>query len=318
MARYGVASRRSQVRPSLQKRVVRLSVFLLFLLCAVSVGISASVGWVFTHPVRNAIVGSPAAAGLSYENVEFPSRRGDVTLSGWFLPGRPGGRTVIFAHGYGSNRWGEHPFAPMATVLVQHGFNVLTFDFRAQGRSSGSLITLGQYEQYDVLGAVDYLQRRFGYQVPIGILGCSMGAATALLAAANSRQIRAVVSDSAFADLTAYLSAHMTVWTHLPSFPFTPLILWETPLLTGADPHAVSPIAAVRTLTHTPVLFIQGTADSLIPYDNSKQLYQAMAGRQRDLWLVQRADHVGSVLVAPQAYEQKVLTFFRRYLPSGS
>jgi uncharacterized protein len=298
------------------KRLVRLLVFTLMLMLLLCVGVAGYVGWYFTHPHREALNGNPASVGLIYQAVSITSRRDNLRLSGWFIPARGSNRAVIFSHGYGTNRWGEEAYGAMAALLVRHGFNVLTFDYRDEGQSPGNVVSLGQFEQYDLLGAVDFLKRRIGPSIThIGLLGYSMGASTALLAAADDpRDIRAIVSDSAFADLSAYLRDNLGVWTHLPNFPFTPLILLETPPLTGTDPSSVRPIAAVRTMMHTPVFFIAGTKDSLIPYTNSVSLYQAAANKRSQLWLVPGADHTASHKTAPAAYERQVLAFFQRYL----
>src|SRR5205807_3700523 len=72
-------------------------------------------------------------------------------------------------------------------------------------------LSMGNLEQRDVLGAVDFLQTgrapfpELGRPRIIGGLGISLGAATLLLAAAREPAIRAVVSDSAFADAAPLL-----------------------------------------------------------------------------------------------------------------
>ncbi|HWE61785.1 MAG TPA: alpha/beta fold hydrolase [Chloroflexota bacterium] len=295
---------------------VRSLMALALVVILVCVLLSGYVGWQLTHPARNYPSPTPAALGLSYSNVQFPSQQGNILLRGWFLPAGASTRTVIMAHGYRGHRFAESGSLLLAAALVHHGFNVLAFDFRGEGQSQGTLVSIGQDERYDVLGAVQYLNRRFAGRDPhIGVLGFSMGAATALLTAPlDTRDIRAVVSDSSFADLYSYLEDHISTWSHLPSVPFNALILWETPLLTGLDPHKVSPIAAVRALPQTPVLFIAGLADNTIPYSDTVRLAQAATDPADTLWLVPGADHTKAYQVQPRAYERRVLAFFSRYL----
>ena len=50
------------------------------------------------------------------------------------------------------------------------------------------------------------------------LLGFSMGASTAILAAAESQDVDAVIADSPFSDLTSYLDENLSVWSNLPSF----------------------------------------------------------------------------------------------------
>ena len=42
---------------------------------------------------------SPKAYGLQFEDIEFVSMAGDVTLSGWYLPREGEGSTIILVHG---------------------------------------------------------------------------------------------------------------------------------------------------------------------------------------------------------------------------
>jgi pimeloyl-ACP methyl ester carboxylesterase len=284
-----------------------------------SFGISGYIGWRLTHPSRVYATQTPATAGLAYSNVLFSSREGGVQLSGWFMPAGHSARTVIFAHGYAEYRLQEVPSLPVARVLVQHGFNVLAFDFRGCGKSGGDMVTLGQDEPSDVLGAIDFLKARApGQRVQIGILGFSLGATTALEAAGKDQaDIRAVVSDSAFADLYSYVVDHADHWTHLPAIPFNQETAWVTPILTGMDPGKVNALYAVKLLPNTPMFFIAGTADTTIPAAaNTVRLYTIAATHQKQLWLVPGGGHTDSYKQQPRVYEQRVLDFFSRYLPA--
>jgi len=183
------------------------------------------------------------------------------------------------------------------------GANVLMFDFRGEGRSPGSLVSIGYWEQYDLIGAVQFAHRE-APKDRIVVMGYSMGASTALLAAARTPLIAGVLADSPFADLATYLDHHLSVWTHLPAFPFNAIILTIVPRLTGVNPAAVDPQAAVAAIGRRPLLLIAGTADTYIPDANAVRLYRA--ARRVDplatLWLVPGANHVQAFKVAPAAY----------------
>lgn len=311
---------RIAVHRTMQRRLRRL-VLTLAVLMSVQVvgilGISGYVGWRMTHPDRQYATQLPSAAGLVYTDVQFPSRTGHVRLSGWYMPSGRSTRTVILAHGYREYRMNEVPSLPVARTLVQHAFNVLTFDFRGCGHSGGDMVTLGQDEPGDLLGAVDYLEAHAGgQQLEIGILGFSLGATASLEAGGRDQaDIRAIVSDSAFADLYSYVVDHADGWTHLPAVPFNQLIAWETPILTGMDPGKVNALAAVKAMPHTPLLFIAGTADHTVaPGPNTERLYSVAATAEKQLWLVPGGGHTDSYKQQPRAYEQRVLAFFTTYL----
>ena len=125
----------------------------------------------------------PSNYGLAFEDIEFPSQRGDLVLSGWYLPGDESSPHLIFVHGIGSVRSGDNA-VELAARLVEQGYNMLLFDLRGHGSSGGDTVSGGYFERWDVLGAFDYLVERGIDPGRIGLMGFSMGAATSILAAA--------------------------------------------------------------------------------------------------------------------------------------
>ena len=270
--------------------------------------ISGLVGWYLTHPIRVAVVGNPSEFGLKYQDVKFSSREDNVRLSGWYIPAENSKAIVIQVHGYEGSRTQEKPSFPVSQALVKKGISVLMFDLRASGESEGSLVSVGDFEQRDLLGALDYV-KSLGYQ-NIGIIGYSMGASTTAVVAANEASIKSVVLDSPFADLKEYLQVNMPVWTKLPNIPFTPLILYEIPIITGIKPENVSPLHEMEKFKERPVLFIAGDADDTIPMENSKRLWEKVNNPKDEFWVVPGAKHVGAYSVAPEQYLDRVNKFF--------
>lgn len=277
-------------------------------------GVSVKVGWSLTHPEKLKVAMPAMARGLNLEKVTFASREDKLQLKGWFLPAPGSQKTVIFVHGYRNNRLQENvPALAVARELVGKGYNILLFDLRNSGESPGELTSVGQYEKWDVLGAIDYVRSRGSQGKHIGLLGFSMGGATAVMAAAEAKEVEAVVTDASFADLTTYIRENLPAWSDLPDFPFTAMILTLIPPVTGTDPEEVSPVQAVNK-TRTPMFFIHGKADTTISYKDSEQLYRAAAARDKELWLVDGADHVKSYQVQSREYIKRVTSFFNKHL----
>ena len=275
-------------------------------------GISAYVGWNLTHPVRKPVTKTPESVGLPYQNITFPSRVDHLDLSGWYIKAPHARAIVIEAHGYGQNRDNEKPVLPVAKALYQKNISTLLFDFRDSGESPGTMVTVGDLEQRDLFGAVDFAQK-LGYK-HIGIIGYSMGASTTAIVGPEDPQVQAIVLDSPFADLVTYLDQSMPVWTNLPNFPFTPVLLTEAPLLLGVNPYSVSPEKDIAQMGNRPILFIAGDVDKTIPMENTILLYQRANNPKDQLWIVHGAKHVGSFTVEPKEYLQKVTTFFQTAL----
>jgi fermentation-respiration switch protein FrsA (DUF1100 family) len=184
---------------------------------------------------------------------------------------------------------------------------------------------LGEFEQRDILGAVDYLQTgalpfpRLGRPRVIGGWGVSLGAGTLLLAAAADPAIRAIVSDSAFADAAAVVRGW---WEErgLPSW-LLPGALLAGQLRYGINYDQAQPVAVVAQIAPRPIWFIHGTADHLVPIANLDQLVAA-ASRPPDAhvqtWKVPGAQHVGAFSLMPATYVQRLVAFYQSTLGPDS
>lgn len=256
------------------------------------------------HPERPAFSFLPTDFGLSYHNASFPTVDG-LALSGWWMPADDSQGTIIFLHGYGDSK---NQSLEYATFLHNASYNVLAFDFRAHGESEGDLTTVGLDEVRDVRAAIEYAKTRDAEG--IGLLGLSMGAATAINAAANEPDVRAIVADSAFATLQNIASNSISHFTDLPKYPYGPVAVKFASMIAGQDVAQNAPVRQIGSLT-IPVLLIQGQADDIaLPDSDGAALRAALPSSQ--FWLVPDAHHVEAHVVEKAAYEARVTEFFRR------
>ena len=273
-------------------------------------GVSLVVAETLTKPYRRPLATSPAAFGLVYEDVAFPSTGDRIPLRGWFLPAPGSDRVVLIVHGRNSNRTGDDgQYVPHAAALVAHGYNALLFDLRGHGESGGERYTLGTAEQRDVRGAVAYLKGRGFATEGMGYWSHSMGAATVLLASTVSPDVRAIVADSSFARLEDLLDEELPRASGLPGF-FNPPILFFARTVFGADASLANPVQAVAGLPADSLFIIHGEADGLIPVDHARRIADAAGPAVHDLWIVPGARHDRVSEVLPEQYEQRVLAFF--------
>ena len=273
-------------------------------------GVSLIVAERLTKPYRRALASSPAVFDLDYEDVSFPSAGDDIDLRGWFLPVAGSDRVVVIVHGRNSNRTGDDgQLVSHAAALVDRGYNVLLFDFRAHGESGGLRYTLGAAEQRDVLGAVAYLEARGFAPDRTGFWAHSMGAATVLLTASALAEVRAIVADSSFSRLGDLLARELPVASGLPGF-FSPPILFFARALFGDDTTVVNPVEAVAGLPPGSLFIIHAEADGLIPVDHARRLAAAAGPAVHDLWIFPGARHDRVSAAAPDQYRERVLAFF--------
>ena len=321
------ASTRSP-RQRLRRRVLLGAVLALEVMMLGYAGASVMANVSLMAPSPLPITQTPAAWGLLYQTVSFASRGDHLLIRGWLMPGLlPDGkqtvqRTVIVVHGIPGNRGSV---LRVSAALVQHGFAVLALDLRGNGESAPAPSSLGEYEQRDILGAVDFLQTGalpfplLGRPRVIGGWGMSLGAATLLLAAAADPAIRAIVSDSAFADAAAVVRA----WWEQRGLPFwlLPGALLAGQLLYGVNYDQARPVAVVAQIAPRPILFIHGTADRSVPIASMDQLVAAASrppNAQVQAWKVPGAQHVQALSLMPDAYIQRIVAFYQSALGPDS
>ncbi len=211
----------------------------------------------------------------------------------------------------------------VSAALARHGFAVLAFDARGTGESQPAPISMGYFEQRDVLGAIDFLKSgmlpypALGHPRLIAGWGISSGATALLLAAAQESAIRAVVSDTSNADAAALLERRFVADYGLPGF-LVPGGLVAAHVLYGIDFYAIHPLDAVVRIAPRPILFIQGDADPWVPRADFQALVTAARSAphaQVQTWLVPGVhEHAQAFHVAGETYSNRVITFFETVL----
>lgn len=260
---------------------------------------------------------SPSDYGAAFESVRFISRRGDVTLDGWYLHGREGMPTLIFCHGIEVGRTGDG-LTELAATLNRRGFGILQFDFRGHGASEGKRVSSGWHERMDALGAYDYLISRGVSSDEIGLHGISMGAGAACLAAAEETGIRALSLDTPYASASELIFQEAVFRTRLPGWviaAFIPCAVFLGRRLYDIDVEGMSPERAVSRLDY-PVSVIYGTEDSRIPPEHSRRVFDASAGGSR-LWVVEGVGHAESFVENKEEYVERVADYFLSRLRSS-
>jgi uncharacterized protein len=157
--------------------LVSVAAIVLVLSAAVPNQLAAAGAGGLLHPARHRVT-MPTPAGC--EDTTFT---GDgLDLKGWRCHGAvPRRATLVYLHGVADNRSSA---AGVINRFGKRGFDVLAYDSRAHGESSGDVCTYGFVEKRDlhrVLVDVD--------SGPIVLLGTSLGAAVALQEAAQDSRV---------------------------------------------------------------------------------------------------------------------------------
>ena len=245
---------------------------------------------------------TPRDLNMAYENVSFKTVD-DLTLRGWFIPSaKTTGKTLILLHGYPADKGNILP----ALAFLHEDFNLLLFDFRYLGESAGSYSTAGAREVEDLLAAIQFLKGRSTTE--LGVWGFSMGGAVALMTIEKAPEIRAVISESSYANLGDMALELFKI--PLLNYPMAYLVrLWAKVFL-GIDLRDVSPADRVRHST-IPILLTHSSGDEVIPFSHGQALREVLAKNPNaEFWFKEKTIHgqLGS------DYQQRVRDFFLKHM----
>ncbi|HUI43025.1 MAG TPA: alpha/beta hydrolase [Terriglobia bacterium] len=255
---------------------------------------------------------TPRDFGMEYQPAEFQSSDG-IDLKGWWMPAAvapPGAAagTIVYVHGQNRTRV---EMVPMAQFAHSMGYNGLVFDLRHEGASGGRVSSVGYWERLDVEAAVRYALDQQHAQRPVVLWGISLGAAASLMAAAETPDVAAVISDSTFLSLDDTARHHWGLFfgwlpTSFPMFNETmALISWKAHF----RPSDFDLRKAVDGINPRPILFIGVEGDRRMPPAIARTLYGLATGPGKMLLIVPGTRHGEGFTSGHEQYEQAVREF---------
>ncbi|MCS7079954.1 MAG: MFS transporter [Chloracidobacterium sp.] len=258
-----------------------------------------------TRPDERRRTDTPAALGAQYEDVRFESS--GIPLTGWYLPARTRQVTIILTHGLFRSRY---EMLERGVALWKLGYGVLLYDVRRHGKHRGEFCTVGYVERRDVRAAVEFVRRRAPYD-RIVLLGVSMGAAASLLAAAETPEVAAVVSDSSFRSFRDAVSNDVR-YLGLPHWPLAPVLTYTTAWRMGFAVGDFDLERVARRIT-VPILFIGGGRDRRMPVETTLEpLYRAARHPASRKLVIGGAAHGEAYAVSPQRYIEAIDGFLQQ------
>lgn len=183
-----------------------------------------------------------------------------IRIAGWYIPAEngagPTGPTVVLVHGFTNNksnilRYGEG---------LHQAFNLVAFDMRNVGRSTGTLTTAGVLERKDLRAIIDWVERT-KHPAHLGVLGNSLGAATAMAEAVGDPRVEAIALDSMHTRLRYQIEARLQHAGH-PAYPGTWAVFVGIRIRTGVDVGSIDAEDELSNWGQRPMLLTHGTADT--------------------------------------------------------
>lgn len=236
---------------------------------------------------------TPAYFRFDFETIALTTEDGE-TVAAWFIPGPLGEAncdTVLFSHG---NAGDIGDRLDSIRTFNSLGFNVLIYDYRGYGESTGKPTEQGTY--LDVLAAWDYLVDVRGVRPSrVVLFGRSLGGAMAIWLAERT-QPRALVIESVFTsapDMAARL------------FPLLP-----TRLFCRFRYDSLRAIPRVPC----PVVVLHGKSDKTVPYEHGQRLYEAAP--EPKLFIALAGDHNDGGMDASDDARRCLMDFLNEHAPS--
>jgi fermentation-respiration switch protein FrsA (DUF1100 family) len=203
--------------------------------------------------------------GFQFEDVWFTAED-ETPLHGWFVPHDRPRATALFLHGNAGNITHRDD---VLRALHNLGVAIMIVDYRGYGRSEGKPSEQGVLD--DARSARTWLAERTGLSPnDIVLMGESLGGAVATILASES-PARGLVVENSFSCVPDVAAFH---------YPWLPVRLMRTRL---------DAVAAIKNY-HGPLLQFHGDADTIIPIELGRRLFDA-ANQPKRFVTISGADH---------------------------
>ena len=129
------------------------------------------------------------------ETVQITSHD-DLKLVGHIFSADTPKRIIICMHGWRSS-W-DHDYAVISTFLHDNLNSTLIIpEQRGQGKSEGEYMGFGIFERHDCLEWIKYAKDRYCEDIPIYLMGISMGATTVLMTTGTDlpKNVKGVIAE---------------------------------------------------------------------------------------------------------------------------
>jgi hypothetical protein len=252
-----------------------------------------ALAYVVTHTLRAEV--PQADLGAAYQSVEFTTSDG-VTLKGWYVPSKNRAAVIVSPGRSGTQN--------EAKMLARHGYGALLFDRRGEGESEGDPNAFGWQGERDIRAAVAFLEGRPDVDPErIGGLGLSVGGEMMIEAAAESSELKAIVSEGASGRSVRDILANPgSSWQEvIGNSVATAATAIFTNNLPPADLRSLVPRIAPRA-----AFFVYGERGQPVEEPANRGFYDDADGPKQS-WEVPEARHVGGLEARPQEYERRVI-----------
>lgn len=234
-----------------------------------------------------------------------------LSLNGNLLEVKGSSKTVLMMHGFRSQDHDD--FCTSVKYFYESGYNVLLADQRAHGESEGKYLCFGIKERYDCRDWINFIEKRYGPDSSLVLMGVSMGCATVLMALGFQLPpiVKGVIADCGYTSPKDIFKFVIKNSYHLPSFPILNLCGLLCRYVAGFSIDEYSTKEALKN-NRIPVLFIHGGKDNFVPSFMTLENCEACRA-PKELFIVDKAEHAMSFLRDTQGCWAAISKFLNKY-----
>ena len=257
----------------------------------------------------------------AYKIKNEPNRKITITASdgvqlvGHYYERKKNAPVIIFFHGL----WGDcYTYSvPIYRITEEKEWNLLLVNLRAHNESGGDVSTLGVLERYDCRDWANWVDFEFGEQVPIFLMGISMGGAVAVMSSDLElpESVCGIIDDAGFTSPLEMIKigSKEKLRFELLTDLFARIVNAGTKIWGRFDLKEANACAAVSK-TSVPVLIIHGDKDKKAPVSMAYKIYNSCKS-ERELYIVSGAEHTGCYRTDPEKYKMIVSEFIEKHIP---
>ncbi len=228
------------------------------------------------------------------------------------------GPGIIFLHGFTGNRYEPHRlFVKTARVLAHLGFWCLRFDFRGSGDSQGDFKDMTvSGEISDALTALRWFKENTQVNPEkIGVLGLSLGACVATY----------LVAQSVVQTLVLWSGLAKPVESFTQEVPYDVMKNqarkqggldfkgWRIGIAFLEELASLNPLEVIQQYNGS-VLIVHGNGDTVIPVEQGKLYYEKLNVEDKELYIVEDADHTFNKIDWEQEVIRKTVAWLEKRL----
>lgn len=271
------------------------------IICFSLVLINCSV--LYYHPTKETYF-TPKQMGFSYDPSLLTTKDG-VKLNVWRIYSKKfetPKAVILQFHGNGQNMSAH--FISLVW-LVNHGYELIVFDYRGYGDSEGEPDPDDILEDSNLI--LDFaLQEARDKGTKLIVYGQSLGGAIAMKSLSDWKDKNEVVLFCIDGSFPSYREVAKQTMNQVLFPPIGNMFAW-------LFHDRTSPRDSIAKLSPIPLLIIHGTEDTVVFFENGKQIF-GLAGEPKVFWEIRGGGHVDWMNLGQSKFAKEFLVLLNRHL----